>query len=273
MSSLTIKEKNILEELLGMSSGYVLDFSNSSFARFIRDSIGLDIYNGKGYEEYTSKANKLRQIWDRESDKVVGKLIKDLIELYEEKRINQDAILSDNEINKISIIKRAAERLLDNQLEVELPNKQEETLQVLLDDINNALLRNKPELVLDRLHTFCTKLLREICENNGISIMDDKKKYYPLHSLVGMLKKYYKENNVFESDFVVFAIQNNILLFEKFNEIRNEKSYAHDNEVLERIEAEFVVKIMSNIIKFLDDIESYRKKHKADTNNDFDLPF
>ena len=33
-----------LEHLFGMSSGYVLNYSNASFADFVRDSIGVDPY-------------------------------------------------------------------------------------------------------------------------------------------------------------------------------------------------------------------------------------
>ena len=58
MANLTYREKSVLEELFGMASGYVMDFSNSSFSRFIGDVINIDVYDGPGYEEYSSKANK-----------------------------------------------------------------------------------------------------------------------------------------------------------------------------------------------------------------------
>ena len=45
MSNLTYVEKRKLEQFLGMSSGYVLDFSNRTFAEFVRDSTGRDIYD------------------------------------------------------------------------------------------------------------------------------------------------------------------------------------------------------------------------------------
>ena len=75
MSTLTFLEKNKFEKLLGMSSGYVLNFSNKTFEQFIGDTINIDIYSGPGYENYCSKAEKLRQIWKNESDVCVGKLL------------------------------------------------------------------------------------------------------------------------------------------------------------------------------------------------------
>jgi hypothetical protein len=47
MSDLSNLEKRKFEKLLGMSSGYVLDFSNRTFAEFITDSTGLDIYEAR----------------------------------------------------------------------------------------------------------------------------------------------------------------------------------------------------------------------------------
>lgn len=72
MAKLTYQEKNTLEELFNMGTGYVIDFSNSSFQRFIEDVVRINIYEDPGYEEYSSKANKLRQILNQESDFTVG---------------------------------------------------------------------------------------------------------------------------------------------------------------------------------------------------------
>jgi hypothetical protein len=59
---------------------------------------------------------------------------------------------------------------LDNKSSLALPDKQEETLRTLLDDINSALERNQPTLVLDRMHTYSTKLLRHLCEEHDINV-------------------------------------------------------------------------------------------------------
>jgi len=169
-----------------------------------------------------------------------------------------------------------ASRLKGIVTQVNLPIKKEETLQTLLEDINSALSRNKPELVLDRLHTFSTKLLRQICTDNGIVVINNKGDYLPLHSLAGMLKKKYEEKPMFSSTFTISAIQNSISLFDQYNAIRNKRSYAHDNEILGKLEAEFVVKIMADLLVFIDRIEIHRKKAEneiIDKIQDFDIPF
>ena len=275
MASLTFREKTILEDLFDMTSGYVLDFSNWTFAQFIGEVINVDIYGGIGYEDYSSKANKLRQIWKNEPDNMVGTLTEELLNYCEDHYLRKNE-LTDLLKKKIDEMRIVTSRLIGAGTQVSLPIKQEETLQTLIEDINSALARNKPELVLDRLHTFSTKLLRQICTDNDIDVTDNKGNNLPLHSLAGMLKKKYEQNSLFNSSFTVSAIQNSISLFDQFNGIRNNQSYAHDNEVLGKLEAEFSVKIMADLITFIDKAEAYRKKMEKRGSNEifgFDMPF
>lgn len=60
---LNIKDKAILQECLGMASGYVLDFSNSTFSRFFQE-FNIDIDDEIYCKYATSKANKMRAFWD-----------------------------------------------------------------------------------------------------------------------------------------------------------------------------------------------------------------
>ena len=47
MEQLRPVELKIINELFGMNSGYVLDFTNSTFADFFRREVGIDIYTAK----------------------------------------------------------------------------------------------------------------------------------------------------------------------------------------------------------------------------------
>lgn len=80
MSSLTPIEKRRLEELFGMSSGYVLDFSDATFGDFFADTAAIDIHSGKYQKIGTSKAKKLREFWKIESDPIVGTVILALVD-------------------------------------------------------------------------------------------------------------------------------------------------------------------------------------------------
>jgi uncharacterized protein (TIGR02391 family) len=67
-----------LESILEMEGGYVLDFSNATFADFVRTSIGFDPY--EKYGDDLSKARLLRVIWMEEPTDTVAKLNLDLLE-------------------------------------------------------------------------------------------------------------------------------------------------------------------------------------------------
>lgn len=144
----------------------------------------------------------------------------------------------------------------DDDFEIELPEEQGESFEILSRDIYDALAKGEPVLVLDRLHTYSSKYLRGICVKHGISTDDGSGDNYPLHSLAGMLTKYYKANNIFQSEFIEQALKMSISSFEKYNKIRNDQSYAHDNDVLNNIEAAYVVKIITATLTLVHEIEN-----------------
>ena len=143
----------------------------------------------------------------------------------------------------------------DGDFEVVLPEEQGETFETLSRDIHDALNKNEPTLVLDRLHTYSTKYLRETCQKHGIGIADTSGNHYPMHSLIGQLAKFYRANNMFQSEFAETALKMSISIFEKYNDIRNKNSYAHDNEVLNKPESAYVVSIVAATLTFLHSIE------------------
>lgn len=82
MSSLTDTEKRYFEKLLGMQTGYVLDYSDATFGEFFnRHRINI---HGQKYQTYgTSKAKKMRAFWEQEPDALVGKVLGELLDAYE----------------------------------------------------------------------------------------------------------------------------------------------------------------------------------------------
>lgn len=143
----------------------------------------------------------------------------------------------------------------DVGIDVELPQNRGDDFEALNQDIAESLSQNEPTMVLDRLHTFSVKFIRDICTKHDIAITSENGDFYPLHNLVGSLVKYYKKNNVIESDFSERVLKSSISLFESYNFIRNNKSYAHDNKVLSKQEAEYVVKIVSATLSYIEKIE------------------
>ncbi len=82
MSSLRTVEKRYFEDLFGMDEGYVLDFTNSSFAELFQETVGKDIYSDEYSYKGDSKANRLRAFWEIESDSVVGKVLSEMLDYW-----------------------------------------------------------------------------------------------------------------------------------------------------------------------------------------------
>lgn len=90
MDSFDTTTMGMLEEVFGMASGYVLDFSNSTFAAFIQTSVGFDPYSR--YEG--SKAVILRQIWLNEPPEAVAKLNLELLARWKLGKLRRDEALT-----------------------------------------------------------------------------------------------------------------------------------------------------------------------------------
>lgn len=91
MADLNYGEKAAIEKLFGMSSGYVLDFSNRTFQEFVLDSVGIDIFNTKYAQASGSKAHRLRSFLATESNAIAGKLLSDLLELMGDAKEGEQA--------------------------------------------------------------------------------------------------------------------------------------------------------------------------------------
>ena len=79
-----------LEQLFDMAGGYVLDFSNASFATFVENCLGFD-----PYDRYQgSKAIILRRIWLREPMKDVARLNLELLERWRFGKLANDDEIS-----------------------------------------------------------------------------------------------------------------------------------------------------------------------------------
>lgn len=84
MSDLTFTERAKLEQLFGMASGYVMNFSNRTFAEFVLESTGRDIYDSRYDNASGSKAHRLRMFWQKEDNRLVGKLTGDMLDYLSE---------------------------------------------------------------------------------------------------------------------------------------------------------------------------------------------
>ena len=90
MSCILPIEKQILEDLFGMKSGYVLDFSNRTFKEYIFDTLGIDVYE-RYAEGKLSKAKIMRRLYQDLSDQQLATLLKAFLDYIEEFGHSNDA--------------------------------------------------------------------------------------------------------------------------------------------------------------------------------------
>jgi len=264
MSNLSFTEKHKLEKLFGMASGYVLDFSNRTFQEFVADSVGKDIEDPKYDRASGSKANRLREFWVKEPNRVVGKLIKDLLEHCSE---SADPLLEP--------CVRIAARLLQDapvqEVEAISPNASGRDFEALAKSVRECIDKNEPETGLDRLHTFVVKYVRVLCEKHGIDTDREK----PLHSLFGEYIKQLKKLGRIESEMTERILKSSISVLEAFNHVRNERSFAHDNPVLNYSESLLIFNHVASSIRFVAALEDTAKNETVSASSDWDedVPF
>lgn len=278
MSSLTYTEKERIARFLGFKGGYVFTFLKSGYNKtntrdMIFEATGIDIYCNAEYD--MSQERCIRKIWDECDDYTVGKLLKIMLDYYwsvAEWDWDRREEIDYRELRELE------KRLMQNPISI--PAAATDTLKLVKENIERNCNNNTPELALDRLHTFSTEFFRSLCNKHGISTEDDRGHEYPLQSLVGRLKNWYAENYYFDSEFSVVAIQNTINIFDKYNAIRNDQSAAHPNEMLNKAEAMYAVRIIAETLTFIDKIERIKDTEAAttrlpwdDLDADGELPF
>jgi len=77
MSDLKMSEKKLFEELFGMRTGYVMDFTNVTFTEFFSEH-GIDIYSDRYAFNGDSKAKRLRAFWEVDSNDMVAHVLSEL---------------------------------------------------------------------------------------------------------------------------------------------------------------------------------------------------
>ena len=268
MSDLTTIEKRKIERALAMGSGYVLNFSNRTFAEFFLDGFGIDIYNAKYDYGSGSKANRMRAFWEHESNYLVGRALDLLFSEWNEFRGYGAPDEPPEEC--LRIVRRLKESAPVPDIEAVTPNFEDQSFEALARSVRDTIDRNEPEAGLDRLHTFVVKYFRVLCGKRGIDTSRDK----PLHSLVGEYVKALKMEGLIESEMTERILKSSISVMEAFNRVRNEQSFAHDNKILNYNESLLIFGHVTSSIRFIEAIEKPSTETRALAADQFDdIPF
>lgn len=255
MSDLTAIEKLKLEKLFGMGTGYVLDFFNNTLREFVHDSTGRDLYNENGFYAVkgTSKANRLREFWKMERNPLVGKLLRDLLDYCKHRNVATDdeALFAE--------CQRIADRLCSGapveEVKAIAATSTDRSFNAAAKAARDCIERNEPEAGLGHLHTFMVWFVRDLCEKRGITYAKDT----ALHALFGQYLKHVRAAGLIESDMTDRILKSCIGTLEAFNDVRNNKSLAHANSILNYDEASIVFSHVASAVRFLQALERKAK--------------
>lgn len=273
MSELTLTERESFELLLGMKSGYVLDFSDRTFYEFIDETTGLDINDPKYAFKGSSKANRLRAFLKIESNYHVSTLLQSLVDHWLASVQSSQIELVANEVayyTCLKVIERLKQSTSVSQLDAFTVNNEFKDFNLLAKSILESIEKNQPEAALDRLHTYVVKYIRQLCTKHSIAYIKDD----PLHNLFGKYVKFLISENRLESVMTERILKFTTSILDAFNDIRNNKSLAHDNPLLNYQESVLIFNSVANTIKFIEAVEACNQTSQdSDPLEEIDLPF
>jgi hypothetical protein len=255
MAEITYDETRLLEKFMtGINgAGYVLDFSDRTFNIFVGDATGFNIDQEK-YRIYgNSKAKRLSAFVKLESDQIIGKL---LDALYHYKMAIYKSRDREIDVAEFNSFHKFANRLLGIAVVEDI-----DAIQAINDDkdfnqlaklIRESIEKNEPEAALDRLHTFMFKFIRELCDRHDITYGKEEN----LNSTYGHYIKGIRAKGFIESDMADKIIQYSFHVMQAFNDIRNNRSFAHDNPVLNYDESVLIFANVTASVKFIQAIEA-----------------
>jgi Abortive infection C-terminus len=193
------------------------------------------------------RQNIFGAFWEVESDQVVAALTGAMLE--------HGLLAGIIEQTDYEAAKKVADRLSGDggiaDIDALKPNAPEPTFDILARAIRESIDAGRPEEGLDRLHTFLVKYIRVLCEKHGIETPREK----PLHSLFGEYVKRLQAEGVLRSVMTQRIMKSAISSLEAFNDVRNEQSLAHDNEVLRSHEALYIFNHIASLLRLLQVVE------------------
>lgn len=243
-------ERENLESVLDMKSGYVLDLTDRTFDDFFYETIGIDpqekanLFSGRG----TSKAKRLRAFIESGSPSIVAKLLREMWE-YREGMAVPPSVPGEERARElffstIARIEGRSDAIDTSAIEAFEPS---ETLEELVASIKRDLDAKKPQAGIDRLHTYCMKRFASLVRKHGGG---ECGKQEPLHSRVAKYVKLLREQREL-TPICERIIKSSISIFEAMNPVRNNQSFAHDNpELVEMEEARFIFDSVTAFLRF-----------------------
>jgi hypothetical protein len=238
--------------------GYVLDFSDRSMQEFFEDAFGVDVFSEQNKIGGSSKRNCLTAFLRGADQRMALRVLTALWErregLLESLPHSEDAEAARAKSKAFQLViadlQGGNEPIEAAGIETFVRDR---TLEELVADIQRTLGANKPEVAIDHLHTYFMKKIAYLLEVRGEPCEKDE----ALHARFGRYRRHLESEQKLH-EFTSRALKSFISLLESFNDLRNNHSLAHDNQLLAPVEARFIVSSISAILVMLRALETGR---------------
>jgi hypothetical protein len=238
----------LVDQALGMTSGYVLNFSDATFNDFVRRKFGIDATAPLYTVDGSSKAKRLRALlralvpgaqaevlrafWAHRQELIDRGMPSDL-----EPKIEADFLV-------MVAALEGSEQPID--LEVIDAFTDDPTLAELIEAIQRDIQANRPNAALDRLHTYTMKKFGDLLARDGMTVGHGDALHARAGRYINVLRK---AGQISESSEKIAKAA--LLVAEQFNQVRNNSSLAHDNSILGVAEGRYVFETILSLLRFI----------------------
>lgn len=234
-----------------MEGGYVLDLSNREFAELVRAEVGTDIMDAGYAASGTSKANRLRSFLEQSGPAEAAQVLRGLWEHRTLRGWTPGDIVEPNpgavRERYMAVVGRL-ERQADLSDTGALSSFVDDaTLEQLVEAINRDVAAGRHSASLDRLHTYCMKRFARLLDESSVGWSKEE----PLQNRVGKYFRWLRGEREL-SGMSQQIVKNAMGILQQFNDIRNNRSFAHDNEIVDAEEARLIFEAVTAILRFVE---------------------
>ena len=234
----------IVNRYIGVSGGYLGDFSYRTHADFYPEYCDLDI-NPSDLETGTTR-ERFIHILETSPPHAQAKIIRGVVEKYP---AGSDPLRTEAAQDDLEEIATRLER--GGMVVGAPPALTSEVVRRAIDDVEALLQQGGPTSAVDRVHTSLHGHLRYLCDEAGIA-------YDREDTMVALLKKLRKEHPKLQdlgprSQDIQTVLNASGSILDALNPVRNNASVAHPNEeLLGRTEAQLVINIGRSLLTYVD---------------------
>lgn len=256
MVDLKRSEIRLIENFVAWPNGigYVIDFSDRTFSEFFEDEFRIDIDDALYLSRGGSKRHRLISFCLDAPAPLVTQVLRMLFEgrsaHAKARELTPDDGLEAEFETLITSIETRGDEPRTDAIDRYATDR---TLDELVADLNRTLESNKPEAAMDHLHTYCMKKFAFLLAERGEACAENE----ALHARFGR----YRKALVAEQDLqpvTDLAMKSAISVFEKFNDVRNHHSLAHDSVILSHHEARYVFDAVTAVLRLAKALEAGR---------------